>query len=180
MSEPWAVDPESEDFWLTWHARMRASVTKFGWPIYGLAEPPDGASVLSMYGRYDVAVTYRVSEADSLEVTTGRRPLGGTQGLMLRVIPRAVPRRPEFPWRLSIDERNVWIPVEGTRTQFHLIEASTGHWMAAGGFLKRHLLLTGTAALRLEQVALVPVVLDVGISLPGEPDEARGARRDPT
>lgn len=180
MSHAVTAEPGSPDFWLNWHARMRAAVTSFGWPVYGLAEPPAGPGVLSMYGRHDIAVAYPLGETDSLEVTTGRRPLGGTHGLMLRLIPRAVPRKPEFPWSLSINERNVWIPVEETRTQFHLMEASSGHWIAAGGFLKRHLLLAGTGALRIEQVVLVPVAVDLGISLPGEPDEVRAARMNPS
>lgn len=163
-----------------WHARMKAGLARFGAPVYGLPAALGHQGTLSMYGRYQVSVTYRLAGVDSLEVTTGRRPLGGTRNLVMQLFTRSAPQKPELPWQLSLTERNVWIPVEGTRTQFHVIEASTGDWIAAGGFLKRHLLLAGTEGFRIEEVVLSPVGVNFGIALPGESDEDWAARQGPS
>lgn len=143
---------------------MKAGIEEFGQPVYGLAGRSLGGTV-SQYGPRQVAVRYELSRAEILEVTTGRHPLGGTLGLMTRLIARVVPAKPRLPWELSLSERNVFVLVQGTRTQFHLVEASTGDWIAAGGFRTRgvrtrHLLLNGTSAVTPEELSLAPVEFD--------------------
>jgi len=151
---------------------MKAGIEEFGQPIYGLA--PAGipaneraAGVVSQYGGDRVAVLYQLSPVDRLEVATGRHHrLGGTRNLMTQLTTRVIPMKPRLPWQLSLSERDVSLPVDGTPTQFHLVEASTGDWMAAGGFRrrgvrKRYLLLTGTAGVKVEELSLVPVSFDL-------------------
>jgi hypothetical protein len=48
-----------------------------------------------------------------------------------------------FPWSVQIDESHHMVSIEDGRAQFRMLAASTGHWLAAGGFGKRHLLLSG-------------------------------------
>ena len=143
---------------------MKAGIEEFGQPVYGLAgTSPDGT--VSQYGPRQVTVRYELGRGEILEVTTGRHSLGGTRGLMMDLIARVVPLKPRLPWHLSLSERNVFVPVSGTRTQFHLVEASTGDWVAAGGFRtpgvrKRHLLLNGTSGVNPENLSLAPVEFD--------------------
>lgn len=91
-----------------------------------------------------------------IEVTTGRRPLGGTTNLLHRLMVAAV-HDPELmlPFELRVEERLVMVPVGDGRQQFRVLEASTGHWEAAGGYEKRHLALSGTPGTRLDDLALV-------------------------
>lgn len=165
-------------------ARMRAAVEEFGQPVYGLSpEAPAGegcpGGTVSRYGGRQVSVRYQLTRADWVEVTTSSYPLGGTRGLMTALMTRIVPMKPVLPWALSLSERNVHVQVDGTRTQFHLVEASTGDWIAAGGFRrrgvrKRYLRLSGASGVQVEDVSLVPVAFD----LTGEDGARSGERQD--
>lgn len=161
------ITPPSPEWPEDWLARMRTGIGEFGQPVYGL--PPEGwpAGTVSQYGPQQVAVLYQLSPTDRVEVTTGRRSLGGTHRLMTELMMRVLPMKPRLPWQLSLSERDVFIPVQDTRTQFHLVEASTGDWIAAGGFRKRevrkrYLMLTGTSGVKVEDLSLVPVGFDLG------------------
>lgn len=159
---------------------MRAGIREFGEPVYGLAGDGIPGGTVSRYGGRMVSVLYQLGRVDRLEVTTGRHRLGGNRGLMTELIMRVVPLKPRLPWEISLSERNVFALVQGTRTQFHLVEASTGDWIAAGGFRKRdvrkrHLLLSGTPGVRVEELSLVPVAFD----LDGDTGTALRPKREP-
>ena len=145
---------------------MRAALEKFGEPVYGLSPAERVTGTLSQYGGRQVSVLYQLGQSDRVEVTTSRYSVGGTAGLMMQLITRMIPTKPQLPWQVSFSDRNVFVPVAGTRTQFHLVEASTGDWIAAGGFRKRevrkrYLLLTGTPGVKAEDLSLVPVGFDL-------------------
>ena len=140
---------------------------KFGQPVYGLSPAERLTGTLSQYGARQVSILYQLSQPDRVEVTTSRYSVGGTAGLMMQLITRMIPTKPQLPWQVSFSDRNVFVPISGTRTQFHLVEASTGDWIAAGGFRKRevrkrYLLLTGTPGVKAEDLSLVPVGFDLG------------------
>ena len=146
---------------------MSAAIEEFGHPVYGLAGEDLPVGTVSQYGDRSVSVRYELSRVDHVEVRTSRRRLGGTRGLMLQLATIAIPLKPRLPWELSLRERNAFVSVDGTSTQFHVVEASTGQWMAAGGFRrwgvrKRYLLLTGTSGVHVEDLSLVPVTFDPG------------------
>ena len=162
----WLITPPSPEWPEEWLARMRATIEEFGPPVYGLS-PEGPAGTVSRYGDRKVAVNYKLSPSEWVEVTTSAIRLGGTSGLMTQLVTRMIPMKPRLPWELSLSERNVFVQVAGTRTQFHLVEASTGDWIAAGGFRKRevrkrYLLLNGTAGVKVEHLSLVPVAFDLG------------------
>ena len=73
---------------------------------------------------------------------------------------RSIPQKVHLPWSVSLDERLVMIPVDDTLTQFRVVEADTGDWVAVGGMKKRHLLLSGTAGVQAEQLVVGPVALN--------------------
>lgn len=141
--------------------QMRGAAEEFGVPVFGLLGPDAGAGVLNGTGGRpcsQVTLLYRTI-AGRVEVTTGTRPLGGTNNLVRDVLMRAIPQKIRFPWSVSVDERLVVVSVEDTLTQFRVVTASTGDWVAAGGMKKRHLLLTGTPGISVEDLRLGPVAL---------------------
>lgn len=143
---------------------MRAGVEAFGDPVYGLAGV---GGTVSQYGDRLLGVLYQLGPADRLEVTNGRYPLGGTRGLMVQLTAIVIPAKPHLPWELSFRQRNAFVTFDGTRTQFHVVQASTGDWIAAGGFdkwgvRKRYLRLTGTPGVNVEDLSLAPVGFDLG------------------
>lgn len=141
---------------------MRAAIARFGSPVYGLGEGRPSGSISGYDGGARcgwVSILFLLGQGDRLEVTTGRWPLGGTHHLVMQLILRTVPAKPRLPWQLSLSERNVFAAVEGIRTQFHVVEASSDDWIAAGGLRKRHLLMSGTPGVNVEEVALVAVTV---------------------
>ena len=142
---------------------MRQAVEEFGQPVFGLWGDHAGAGVLSGHGGRPcnrVDLRYAVEDA-VITVTTGSRPLGGTENLVRELLLRSVHHKTHLPWTVTIDERLVMLPVDGTQTQFRVVEATTGDWMAAGGLEKRHLLLTGTTGTSIDDLELGPVALDL-------------------
>ena len=161
------ITPPSPDWPADWLARMRTTIEEFGPPIYGLAGVGVPSGTVCQYGSRLISVRYQFDAVTRVEVTTARYPLGGTRDLMVELTKAAIPTKPPLPWNLSVSERNVFVNVSGTRTQFHVVEASTGEWIAAGGFdarelRKRYLRLMGTAGIRVEDLALAPVAFGVG------------------
>ena len=142
--------------------QMRTAAEEFGVPVFGLRRPNATEGVVNGHGGKpctQITLLYRTPDW-RLEVTTAATPLGGTDSLVRNVLVRAIPQKVHLPWSVTLDERLVMIPVDDTPTQFRVVEASTGDWMAAGGMKKRHLLLTGTAGLDSEQLVLGPVALN--------------------
>lgn len=146
-----------------WIVQMRAAAEEFGVPVFGLLGPKDAHGVVNGFGGRpcnQMTLQYRTPYWQ-VEVTTATRPLGGTGNLVRRLIMSAIPEKLHLPWGVSLHERLVMIHVDDTPTQFRVVEADTGHWVAAGGMKKRHLLLTGTAGVNIEDLALGPVALNL-------------------
>ena len=153
--------------WLAWVMeqsvpRVREVAERLGSPIFGLAGPTADAGVLSGHGSVaarNLYITLRYGEPERhVEITTGSKPLGGTERLVRDVIFRAT-WGVRLPFDLSVDERLVMVPVLEVPTQFRVVQASVGHWSAAGGYKKRHLRLDGTPGTAPERLALTSVVL---------------------
>jgi ribosomal protein S18 acetylase RimI-like enzyme len=146
-----------------WSATMRRAADEFGRPIFGLAGPLAEEGVLNGHGGVpceQVTLLYRSGGA-RIEVTTGRKPLGGTDRMVTDLLFRSSSSPPSLPWTLTLSERLVTIPVAGTTTQFRVMESSTGQWLAAGGLGKRHLLIHGTTGVSVDDLALTPVSIDL-------------------
>lgn len=156
--------------WLAWfrteesRAQARAVAVRLGRPVYGMAGPHAERGILDHHtdptrpARY-LLLRLRYGTNDRfLEVTNGNSPLGGTDG-MVREVVRASVFKARPPFTRTVTERLVKVPVDGVSTQFRVIEADTGHWQAAGGIGKRHLLLTGCGGITPEGLALTRVVL---------------------
>jgi hypothetical protein len=140
----------------------RRAVEELGPPLFGLAEAAAGEGGIGGYGGApcdQVTLRYETS-AGPIEVTTARRPLGGTSNLVRQLLARSVPSKPRLPWTVTLDERLVMLPVLDIRTQFRVMHSSTGHWMAAGGFKKRHLLLAGHPGTAVDRLVLGRVSLE--------------------
>ena len=136
---------------------MGESVAELGSPIFGLA---DLTGCIAMYGRSpctELAVAYDVDGDARIEVTTASRPLGGTDWMMHRLLAATVGRKTSFPWSVQIDETHHMLAIEDGRAQFRRLAASSGHWIAAGGFGKRHVLLTGSPGSAITDCTLVQV-----------------------
>jgi len=142
--------------------QMRTAAEEFGTPVFGLLGRHAGEGVLSGHvGRPCTQITLLYRTADGrVELTTGTKPLGGTYSLVRNVIMRSIPQKVHLPWSVGLDERLVMLPVDDTPTQFRVVTASTGDWLAAGGMKKRHLLLTGTPGISVEDLRLGPVALN--------------------
>ena len=142
--------------------QMRTAAEEFGPPVFGLLGPQASEGVLTAHGGRpcsQMMLLYQTADG-RVEVTTGTRPLGGTDSLVRNVLLRSIPQKVRLPWSVGLDERLVMLPVDGTPTQFRVVTASTGDWLAAGGMKKRHLLLAGTAGVSVEDLRLGPVALD--------------------
>lgn len=145
-----------------WIMQMRTAAEELGSPVFGLLGPHAGAGVVNGYGGRpcsQMTLLYRTADG-RVEVTTGTKPLGGTDSLVRHVIMRSLPQKVRLPWSVCLDERLVMLPVEHTPTQFRVVTASTGDWLATGGMKKRHLLLTGTAGVSVDDLRLGPVALN--------------------
>ena len=145
-----------------WIQSMQQAVEQLGPPIYGLADA--GRGVLRGHGGmpcHEVTVEFRLGDERWVHVTTASQPQGGARRLVMRLLMRSIPESPDFPWTLTIGERMAYPTVESTRTQFRLMELSTGEWIAAGGFKKRHLQLAGSAGTALDGLALEPAAFDI-------------------
>lgn len=144
-----------------WVAGMRASIAKLGPPVYGVAGPLATTGVVYLHGGWlgaDVlGIRFGPPDREVL-VTNARQPQGGTDKLVQEVLQPAG-RALAMPFTVSVEERLVMIPVDGTRTQFRVVSASTGHWVAAGGLRKRHLHLSGVPGTSPEEIELVPILL---------------------
>lgn len=142
--------------------QMRTAAEEFGAPVFGLRGPDAASGVVNGHGGKpctQMTLLYRTPDW-RVEVTTAAAPLGGIDNLVRNVLMRAIPQKVHLPWSVSLDERLAMIPVDDIPTQFRIVEANTGDWMAAGGMKKRHLSLTGTAGVGIEQLALGPVALN--------------------
>ncbi|HSH61699.1 MAG TPA: hypothetical protein VK988_19035 [Acidimicrobiales bacterium] len=157
-----AVRPE-------WLIQMQAAAEEFGSPIFGLLGPHAREGVFNGWGGrpcIQVTLLYRPA-AGRIEVTTGAKPLGGTWNLVHNLLARSIPDDVRLPWGVSIDERLVMLPVGGTLTEFQVVVASTGDWMAAGGTPERHLLLAGSSGTAVDDLRLGPVGLNFEAAIQG-------------
>lgn len=148
--------------------QMRTAADELGPPVFGLLGPHGAEGVLNGHGGRpcsQMTLLYRTSDG-RVEVTTGTTPLGGTDSLVRSVIMHSIPQKVRLPWSVSLDERLVMLPVDDTPTQFRVVTANTGDWAAAGGMKKRHLLLTGTPGIDVEDLRLGPVTLNFDTRAP--------------
>jgi len=144
-----------------WATGVFHAVEELGSPIFALADPPaNGTTIMAFGGKPCSQVTVRCAVAEGyIDVTTGRRPLGGTTNLVRSLLMSAVPAKPHLPWDVSLDERLTMLMVDDVRTQFRTVQASTGHWLAAGGRKKRHLLLSGSMGTSVDGLRLATLTL---------------------
>ena len=166
MASP-EVDKPVVHRWLDWAMpssveRIRGQLQEFGNPIIGLAGAlaADGKLSATLGGVRNSGVTlaYVVGD-DRIDVTTGRYGLGGTGNLVQLVLEAAVRPRVYLPFTVSVDERLIIVTVSDGRAQFRVVQASTGHWVAAGGWKKRHLRLQGSPGTSPESLVLTEVLL---------------------
>lgn len=64
-----------------------------------------------------------------------------------------------FPFSVTVTERLLMLSVCGGRSQFRVVETTSGHWIAVGGWEKRHLGLEGSPDTSPEGLTLVEVAL---------------------
>ena len=64
-----------------------------------------------------------------------------------------------LPFSVTVTERLLMTRIGDGRAQFRVVEATTGHWVAAGGWKKRHLRLQGSAGTGPDDLALTEVAL---------------------
>lgn len=154
--------------WLDWVMpqsveRFREHVQRVGDPVIGLAGPlategklggPPTAAVPSR----SITLSY-VFGGRRIDVMTAKSQLGGTVTLVHIVIEAAVRPKISLPFSLTVDERLIMLSIGDGRAQFRVVEASTGHWVAAGGWKKRHLRLHGSPGTSPDSLALTEVVL---------------------
>ena len=161
------LDPPVLDGWLR-HAmapsvpRIRSQVDEFGAPVFGLAGPraADGELGATLGGAPNLGVVLRYGSGPSqVEVTTGRHPLGGTWILLRRILELAASPEATLPFAVSVTERLLMLPVADGRSQFRVVEATSGHWIAVGGWKKRHLKLEGHPGTSPDGMSLTEVVL---------------------
>jgi len=159
------VDRPVLDNWLTGVMAesvqgLRENVERLGEPVFGLAGPLAASGQVSSWACWGRPhITLRFGPPDALvEVATGTLSLGGTDVLVSELLLRSA-RSVALPFSISVAERLVMLPVLGIRTQVRVLEASTGHWIAATGSSKRHLRLTGTPGTSPDDLELVSVVL---------------------
>jgi hypothetical protein len=117
---------------------MRTALDELGRPVFGLTGPLAREGVMNGHGGKpcnQVTMLYRSGEART-EVTTSRHPLGGTDRLVHDVLFRSIPDPVRLPLTITVTERLVMIPVSDVQTQFRVLEATDGTWVAAGGFEK--------------------------------------------
>ena len=143
--------------------RAVAALHELGDPIYALGGSWLASAELGGFGgQPGDRVTLRHRDGTrQIEVTTARRPLGGTRHLLHQLFVAVAHADLALPLDLRVDERHVMLPVGDGRQQFRVIEASTGYWVSAGGYEKRHLALAGTPGTAIDALTLVPVTLDV-------------------
>lgn len=112
--------------------QMRTAAEEFGLPVFGLRGPNAADGVVNGHGgKPCTRMTLLYQTPDwRVEVTTAAAPLGGTNNLVRNVLLRATPQKVRLPWSVRLDERLVMIPVDDTPTQFRVVEASTGDWIA--------------------------------------------------
>lgn len=160
------------DFW----AGFMEAVADFGQPLYGL----DGSDATgTMQGHSGKPTTWVIlgfrTPEGQIEVTTSRRPMGGTGNLLNSLLAAEVrEKKITFPWSMTIEERLVMLRVGRGRSQFRVLKSSHGMWAAAGGFEKRHITMTGTKGTVIDDLALVPTVLDFGSWLGPLPSAPHG------
>lgn len=139
----------------------REVAESIGDPVFGLAGPLARQGVLFHSRGGDgrlLGLRYDNGNSRSVQVTTGTSPQGGTTILVREVITSAThDLRP--PFTISVSERLVMVPVLAVPTQFRVIETSNGHWLAAGGFKKRHIRLGGSPGTAVDDIELTAVVL---------------------
>ena len=147
-----------------WTETVRRALDEIGPPVFGLVGPLASSGVVNgTAGRPcdEITVLYR-PPGGRIEVTTSRRPLGGTDHLVLALLQASVPLgNVALPFTLTVDERLVMLPVTKLRTQFRVLESTTGHWEAVGGTTERHLRLTGTPGTAIDDLELHPVAIDL-------------------
>lgn len=66
-----------------------------------------------------------------------------------------------LPFTITVEERLVMLPITKLRTEFRVLESSTGHWEAVGGTTERHLRLAGTPGTSVDGLELHPVAFDL-------------------
>jgi len=140
----------------------RSKVDEFGSPILGLAGPlaAEGELGATLGGAPCTGVVLRYGGGTSqIEVTTGRHPLGGTWILLRRILEMAASPDAGLPFSVSVSERLLMLPVVDRSTQFRVVEATSGHWIAVGGWMKRHLRIEGSPGTAPEGLSLTEVVL---------------------
>lgn len=147
-----------------WSEAVGVALDELGPPIFGLAGPLAATGVVNgLSGRpcQEITVLYR-PPGGRIEVTTSRRPLGGTDHLVLALLQASVPLGDvRLPFTITVDDRLVMLPVTKLRTQFRVLESTTGHWAAVGGTPERHLRLTGTPGTSIDDLELHPAAIDL-------------------
>ena len=141
---------------------LRQQVAEFGAPVFGLGGPlaSEGKLGATLGGLPNSGVMLRYLRGSSqIEVTTGRHPLGGTSMLLRRALEMAATTDATLPFSVSVSERLVMLAVGGGRSQFRVVEATTGHWVAVGGWKKRHLRLEGSPGTSPDGLSLIEVEL---------------------
>lgn len=135
------------------------AVRLVGPPLLGL--PWEGYVSGYSHNRYStMSFKYRTT-AGEIEVVNGKHPLGGTRGLLMDLLMSRTPHKVTFPYELRFDERLVMVPVARHRAQFREISCTDLGWIAAGGFEKRHLRVSGPPGVDLADLALVDVAPDL-------------------
>jgi hypothetical protein len=140
----------------------RQQVSEFGLPVLGLAGPfaEEGELGGTLGGSPNSGVMLRYQrDGTQIEVTTARRPLGGTVELLRRVLQMSVSLKATLPFSVSVSERLLMLPVVDGRSQFRVVGATSGHWIAVGGWKKRHLRLEGSPGTSPDELSLAEVVL---------------------
>lgn len=126
--------------------------------MLGLAGSSDGWLCTHTIAPWPPYLTLQYGGEVHVQVSTGTQTFGGTMVLVEEVLRRSA-HDATLPLQLTVEERLVMLPVLGTRSQFRVIQSSGGHWIAVGGFRKRHLRLSGTPGTAPDDLELVSVVL---------------------
>lgn len=137
----------------------RACATRLGDPVLGLAGSGDGWLCTHTAPPMWPYLTLQYGEHERfIQVSTGRHSFGGTQTLVEEVL-RSAAQGAGLPLHLAVEERLIMLRVLGKRMQFRVIESSNGHWIAVGGYRRRHLRLRGMPGTMPDELELVSVIL---------------------
>lgn len=142
---------------------------------------PEAVEVFTHHEGYGFALVFKSDEAErpalvsdprfyvppyfgpsgwlALDLTAAQVDWAEVAELLERVLAAAARSGVSLPFSVSVTERLVMLPVLDRRAQFRVIEASSGHWLAVGGWKKRHLRLEGSPGTSVDELSLTEVVL---------------------